>query len=287
MKITNTHNLPNAFVEFARNDKYSKGKADISATTLIDSPRVRLMRDHYAGDRQVDVADMIWPLFGTAVHHILESDKSDDVILEERLYATVNDWTISGAIDHQKINRTSVEITDYKCTSVWSVIHGKPEWENQLNVYAYLVQKNKGLRVSKIQICAILRDWNNRDAKFKPDYPKAPVVLVNVPIWSEEDRINYIKERVQLHQDAQMNYDLVQMFPPCSDEETWKRDDAWAVKKKGLKRAMRVFNNEAEAKDFSEAQSLATEIEYRAGESVRCNGNYCGVAEFCSQFKGE
>ena len=84
-----------------------------------------------------------------------------------------------------------------------------------------------------------------------------------------------------------MNYDLVQMFPPCSDEETWKRDDAWAVKKKGLKRAMRVFDNEAEAKDFSEAQSVATEIEYRAGEPVRCNGNYCGVAEFCSQFKGE
>jgi hypothetical protein len=230
---------------------------------------------------------MIWPLFGTAVHHILESDKSDDVILEERLYATVNDWTISGAIDHQKIGRTSVEITDYKCTSVWSVIHGKPEWENQLNVYAYLVQKNKGLRVSKIQICAILRDWNNRDAKFKPDYPKAPVVLVNIPIWSEEDRISYMKERVQLHQDAQMNYDLVQMFPPCSDEETWKRDDAWAVKKKGLKRAMRVFNSEAEAKDFSEAQSVATEIEYRAGEAVRCKGNYCGVADFCSQFKGE
>ena len=50
---------------------------------------------------------------------------------------------------------------------------------------------------------------------------------------------------------------------------------------------MRVFDNEAEAKDFSEAQSVATEIEYRAGEPVRCNGNYCGVAEFCSQFKGE
>ena len=37
MKITNNHNLPQSFVDFARNDKYSKGHADISVTTLIDS----------------------------------------------------------------------------------------------------------------------------------------------------------------------------------------------------------------------------------------------------------
>jgi hypothetical protein len=36
MKITNRFNLPDAFYNFARNDKYSRGKADISVTTLID-----------------------------------------------------------------------------------------------------------------------------------------------------------------------------------------------------------------------------------------------------------
>ena len=41
MKITNEHQLPDAFLNFARDDKYSKGKSDISVTTLIDSPRVR------------------------------------------------------------------------------------------------------------------------------------------------------------------------------------------------------------------------------------------------------
>ena len=65
MQITNRHGLPQSFLDFARNDKYSKGKADISVTTLIDSPRVRLMRDHFADLREVDVTDMIWPLFGT------------------------------------------------------------------------------------------------------------------------------------------------------------------------------------------------------------------------------
>ena len=27
-------------------------------------------------------------------------------------------------------------------------------------------------------------------------------------------------------------------------------------------------------------------VEHRAGEYVRCNGDYCGVAQFCSQYKG-
>lgn len=287
MEITNNHKLPKSFVDFARNDKYSKGNADISVTTLIDSPRVRLMRDHFSNQRTVDAVDMIWPLFGTAVHHILESSgASEDVILEERLFSEVDGWVLSGAVDHQKVDRSNVSITDYKVTSVWSVIYGKIEWERQLNLYAYLVQKNKGKKVNSLQICAILRDWNSRDAKYKQDYPSAPVVLVDIPVWDEETRINYIKERISIHQEAQKMYDAEGEFPFCSDDETWKRSDAWAVKKKGLKRAMRVFDNEEKAIEFSVMQSASTEIEYRTGEVVRCNGNYCGVADFCSQHKG-
>jgi hypothetical protein len=90
MKITNRFNLPDAFYNFARNDKYSRGKADISVTTLIDSPRVRLMRDKYNDQLETDASDMIWALFGTAVHHVLESaDDPSHVMMEERLYAEV------------------------------------------------------------------------------------------------------------------------------------------------------------------------------------------------------
>lgn len=291
MQITNNYSLPQSFVDFARNDKYSKGKADISVTTLIDSPRVRLLRDQYSDQRTVDVVDNVWALFGTAVHHVLESSNpSEGVVTEERLFTKINGWILSGAVDHQKIEGQTVEITDYKVTSVWSVIHGKIDWERQLNVYAYLVQKNKGKKVKKLSICAILRDWNRRDAQNKSNYPQAPVVIVDVPMWTEMERIGYIHKRIKEHQAAQNVYDIADgvddAFIQCSDEEIWKRSDAWAVKKKGLKRAMRVFDNEAEATDFSVGQSAPTEIEYRAGEAVRCNGNYCGVADFCSQYKG-
>ena len=299
MNITNNHNLPQSFVNFARNDKYSKGLSDISVTTLIDSPRVRLLREAKSSEMTSDAADMIWPLFGTAVHHILESASEDEgVILEERLYATVNDWILSGAVDHQKVEGNSISITDYKVTSVWSVIHGKIEWEQQLNCYAFLSQKNKGMKVKSLQICAILRDWNRREAERREDYPQAPVILVDIPLWPDTKRIDYIKERVAMHQDAQINYDLAQAFPPCSDEERWKRGEAWAVKKKGNKRAQRVFDNEVSAGEFMLAlmeRSMKVmskdkdnlEIEHREGEYVRCKGDYCGVANFCSQFKGD
>ena len=99
MKITNEFGLPDAFVNFARDDKYTKGKADISVTTLIDSPRVRLMKDKHHSDMVSDVVDKVWPLFGTAVHHILESSKSqENVTIEERLFGQANGWTLSGAI---------------------------------------------------------------------------------------------------------------------------------------------------------------------------------------------
>ena len=74
------------------------------------------------------------------------------------------------------------------------------------------------MNVKLLQISARLRDWNRREAERREDYPQAPVILVNIPLWPDTRRIDYIKERVAMHQDAQINYDLAQAFPPCSDE---------------------------------------------------------------------
>ena len=139
MKITNKFGMPQPFVDFAINDKYSKGKADISVTSLIDSPRVRIMKDVYDEDVEIDAVDMVWALFGTAVHSVLEqSNPSKDIITEERLYSKLNGWILSGALDRQEIINDVTTIIDYKVTSVWSVIYGKIEWERQLNCYAWL-----------------------------------------------------------------------------------------------------------------------------------------------------
>ena len=304
MRITNKFGMPQPFVDFAINDKYSKGKADISVTSLIDSPKIKLMKEVYNDKIEVDAVDMVWALFGTAVHSVLESSNpyprvghpSEKHINEERLYSNINGWVLSGAIDRQEIKEDHITIVDYKVTSVWSVIYGKPEWENQLNCYAYLVNDknifNKS-KVTSLKICAILRDWNRRDAERKPDYPQAPIVFVDIPIWDQKKLKDYIEKRISLHQEAQIEYDLNETFGLCSNEEMWKKNDTWAVKKKGQKRALRVLDSEEEAikyidwhneTDKAYTKKTDLEIEFRSGEFTRC-GNYCSVADFCNQYK--
>ena len=298
MKITNNFGMPQPFVDFAINDKYSKGKADISVTTLIDSHKIRLMKEKHDHQIEVDAVDMVWALFGTAVHSVLENSKqSEDSITEERLYSTVSGWVLSGAVDRQEIKDDNITIVDYKVTSVWSVIYGKPEWENQLNCYAYLVNDKHAFNKSKVtnlKICAILRDWNRRDAERKEDYPKAPIVFVDIPLWDHEKASKYIISRMALHQEAQILADVHGDLGLCSAEEMWKKNDTWAVKKKGQKRALRVLDSEEEAIKYIEwhnetdkayTKKTDLEIEFRGGEYTRC-GNYCSVADFCNQYKG-
>ena len=48
----------------------------------------------------------------------------------------------------QKNGKMFVDVVDYKVTSVWSLLLGeKPEWEKQLNTYAWLIEKNKNATV--------------------------------------------------------------------------------------------------------------------------------------------
>jgi hypothetical protein len=237
--------------------------------------------------------DMTFALFGTAVHSVLESGESENITKEQRLYDTVRGWKISGAIDQYESKDDQLIITDYKVTSVWSVMFDKQEWVNQLNVYAYLLEKNKKRPVTNIKICAILRDWNRTQAKLKPDYPQHPVAYIDIPLWSMKERIKYVNERVTVHQDARQLFDLEDQFVLCSDKERWAKEDKWAVIKKGNKKAFRVFDNKKDAEDlvYDLSDKVAVDIhkrnhdiEFRKGEYTRCKSNYCAVADFCSQF---
>ena len=284
MKITNNHSLPKAFLDYATADRYSKGNADISVTTLIDSPRIRILKERHSSEIEADAVDMIWPLLGTAVHSILEqSTPTGNVVKEERLFMEVNGWTLSGAIDHQEIIDGKVHITDYKVTSVWSVILGKEEWELQQNIYAHMVRRVKGMQVGSISICAILRDWNRREAQHKADYPQSPVVVVQLNLWDDETAQRYIEDRIAIHQSAQMDHDLNDKIVDCTDKERWTKDDVWAVRRPGVKRAVKLCSSHQEAINYMAQSPNKLEIEVRKGGRTRCE-NYCAVSAFCSQW---
>lgn len=293
MKYTNRHNIPQEIINAVHNDSYSKGKATISATGLLQPPRIRLLAQENYEKLTIDVSDEIWKLLGQSVHTILEraNEDNEDVITEQRMFTVVNDWTVSGQTD--SIDVKSNTLKDYKVTSVWSIVsalkEGKVEWEQQLNIYAYLYKQTTGKTIDQLNIIAIARDWNkNQYLRSGGDYPPSPVTVLDINLWSDEEQEDFIKQRVSIHQEAEVDYLINDKLPFCTDEERWRRKDTYRVEKKGRKTAVRVLDTQEEADEYVEGHkdSKLLKVVEAKGECVRC-ANYCDVAEFCNQYNEE
>lgn len=290
MKITNHHNLPQAIVRAIENDEYDRGDSVISVTQLISPPRIVILQNLNSRNISQDAADRVPALLGTAVHKILEkgAEGLPGHILEERLFLEVQGWRISGAVDLQIDHGGGVwEINDYKVTSVYSVMSDKPEWEQQLNCYAYLSYKVHGRRATSLKIVAILRDWQRKQAELKPDYPQSQVAVVDVPVWSLEEQEAFVEGRVLLHQGAQKSIDNGEPLIYCTNEERWLRDESWAIMKEGRKSAVKLYDNQNEAEAAVRDLGRGHSVDHRPGNHVRCSGGYCLVSAFCRQWQEE
>lgn len=281
MKITNKCNLPETIVNALRKPTYTKGGAHMSATELLSPPRMVQLRIANADAIEMDAADMVWALFGTAIHGVLEHGQGDDHIVEQRLNTVIDGWEISGAIDLQTVKESSIGISDYKTTGVWAVMNEKKEWEYQLNIYAWLVERVKQSPVDSLEIVAIIRDWKRRDAETKKDYPDAPIKTIPITLWPYEEREKFVQQRIHLHADAMFQYQTGGDLPLCTPNDMWEKSSVWAVKKPGAARAKSLHYTEADA---IKAAGDDLEIEFRPGERTRC-ANYCTVRDFCDQWK--
>ena len=281
MKITNHFNLPQPLVDSVNSDEwYEKGDCDISVTQLIGPPQIRLLTEKHNDEIEQDVTDRIFMLFGSAVHNILEKADTTGYINERRFISTVDGMRIGGQVD--LIHIEDGILYDYKTTSAWSLIYevnGKPEWEQQTNCYAWLAEQ-EGVEINQIKIVCILKDWSKGQAQKKFDYPKQPVVTLNIPKWDKDKADTYIKSRVQLHKTAEDT----KIHPPCSPKERWAKEGKIAVMKTGRKVALKLFNENQTQQAYEMAQkNTGAYIEHRIGKSVRCQ-DYCPVAPHCPQW---
>jgi hypothetical protein len=284
MKITNKFNIPQTFMNVLDRPTYSKGKAHLSVTQLLNSPKIVALTKKFEDEIEQDASDMVWSIFGSAVHNILEHGKDEEHIVEERLHKEYDGWHISGAIDLQILNPDGIDVKDYKTTSAWAVMNEKIDWENQLNMYAGLVEDVKQVPVTSVGIVAIIRDWSRREAGTREGYPEAPVKEIPIRLWTKEERNAYISSRVALHSACDFALETDGALPDCTPAEMWEKPNVWAVRKIGGKRAHSLYETEDLANAALTELGKAYEIEVRQGERTRC-GNFCPVSTWCNQYQ--
>tara|TARA_Y100001938_G_C8002150_1_gene385301 strand:+ start:84 stop:986 length:903 start_codon:yes stop_codon:yes gene_type:complete len=293
--FTNKYNLPEIFVRAVTNDPYDSGGSDISTTVLLGPPRINVLRKIHAEHIVEDVSDRFFALDGQAIHYVIERSKTENDLVETRLFykdkKTTNNWTLSGQFD--VLNKDG-NLIDVKNCSVWSVIYGKIEWEQQLNVLDFLCRKNadkliiggEPVEVKRLSILAMMRDWNALEAEKSDNYPKAKVVEVSINRWTKQEQADYIRERIHLHQSAYNS----NVLPLCTPEERWHKAGVFAVMKAGRVRSIKNCATLEEAKTYCEEKKInltnnTHAIVERPGSDKRCE-TYCNVNQFCSYYMG-
>ena len=126
MGLTGLKNFSEPIQNALMNDSYQGGLlTDISATGLIDSPRIKYLRKLYSHEITENASRRIAALLGTAFHQLMEENSPDDWIKEERFYAEVDGLMLSGQIDavvpikKKNLGDNPVVIRDYKVITAY------------------------------------------------------------------------------------------------------------------------------------------------------------------------
>jgi hypothetical protein len=175
-------------------------------------------------------------------------------------------------------------ICDYKTASIYKVrFNDFSEWKKQGLIYAWLLTKN-GFTVKKCRFIALLKDHSKTDASRDRQYPQNPVYVYEFPItFFELLKIDsFLRHRVEEYEEYSLWKD--DDIPPCSSEERWERPPKFAVMKNGLKRAVKLFDEEEPAEKLAIEKGEGHFVEYRQGESVKCH-SYCLCSSYCNYYQ--
>lgn len=334
MKVVDSHHLPGpllrSIIEAA--SSYSSGGADITATSLMDSARIRLLRREHIGDIEVEAVDNVDSVDGTVMHAALAKHAQPGCWSEVRLFHHVEDWVISGQPDlyypsrqawagyylnfyndddDRKIPQPEEPygtLIDFKWCSAWSIVFPKPAWEEQLNVYAWLLKKSCNEDVKHISVCARIKDWKMREAAKNQDYPQQRVVRLTYPVWDLDRTEKFIMDHINRHREAELQYAEDKVLPMCSNDDQWRKKVEVALFKGENQKATKLFASLEEAHEEIKWAIAAVDTQGKAstkaqltiyaavkgphkliqrkGEPTRCL-SYCDYRAFCSQADDE
>jgi len=262
-------------------DDVPEGYKPISVTYLIDAPYPKILFEKHKDELKIPLRHRVYALFGKIGHAMimdLEKFKDYDKLELEKRHSIkyeldgVGKYILNGQVD--LFDSRSNTIYDFKFTSQWVFKYGggyKKEWQYQLNIYKYIMEK-LGYKIDNLMIIGIIRDIVS--ANIKPDQMMDnEVVFCEIPMMSNEEIEEYINNRLIRHERADY----------CTEDERWAKPTVFAVyDKPGAVKASKLFYNE---KDFNEYIRIADyhHVEIRDGEDKRCV-RYCPVNKFCEYF---
>lgn len=309
--LTNNFNLPEVFRRAVERNSY-KEKLDawkaehgftdrrvITTTQLIDSPRIRLLKQRYP-DLPVDVSEMLASLDGEAMHYVLEksgielSYLSEDIVWIEREVLgerVIVKGQFDSVVAYEAAGYQHGSMRDYKRCKVWKTVDGLPrEWEQQQNVYAFMLGEQSNFVVEASWVVAWYKDWSRDKASSRREggkgYPPTEVEEFDIPLWGYDRADGFIREMLVAHLVAEHT------LPECHPiHERWGTEEGWAIIKPGAKRADKIFRGEFAIQEaYQAAKEKGYKVEHRPGEYRRCgsgkvnNGvrdGYCPVRTVC------
>jgi hypothetical protein len=293
MIVTNKHNLPDPYFKACQRDSHPRfDMTEFSVTELNKGDKEILLTRRHWNELEQDCSDMVWAVFGTAVHKVFEAKEGDDEIAEERVSTFLDTEhgkvRLSGGFD--LYNASEQCLTDYKTTKVFSyqmkMQEGvDSEWARQLRAYWWLLSKN-GFPVKRARNIILLTDFSKTNAKRDPAYPQTPIVTLDwkFGVMNGEEAASIEEEftgKVEaILKASELKDDDI---APCTKEQRWERGECFAVMKKGRKTALKRFSNEFEAEAMA-AASPDLYVEHRPGVSVKCE-DYCLCKAYCNYYR--
>jgi len=320
-KFTNKHNIPESIARAIMVDDHVT-LGDISVTSLIDSPKIfRLKKQN---EYEMDIMDLIPAFMGTGLHTALEraekgnyktrilrqaagvftelgkptgaesirkviaeiGEDSEDYLIKEKTWTIeINGWTISGTVD--QYNKQTAYIEDFKMckASAFMFPEFKKSWEYQMNCYSAMLRE-AGYEVKGAVVHAFFKDWSAAKVLSNRDYPATIYMRVEIPVHSQEKVLEYMTQRVLLHQKVASGIDV-----PCTGKDRWEDATTYAIMKKGGKRAIKRAESHQAAQGLLEQMAHKYEdgaifVETRPGKAKRCE-EYCPVRNLCDQYKAD
>ena len=277
MQYTNKYNLPEYACRWLTTDTYDyqtppEGLKYISATSLLKPIRaIWLTHNFPERDITLDVSDLIAARFGTAIHQSFEDACIGDRY-EERHTRQYKQWIIGGKFDFIINN----QLHDVKTTSVYKYINKDYEhYIEQLSIYRWLLYPTSPEIRGTGKILFIFTDWSAAQKKQKGyEYPACKIQEVELSLMP----LSEIEEFIYSKLDA-VDKTTFATLPECTPEELWSSPDTYAIKKKGVKRAVKLYHDRQEAEA---ALKKGQYMEFRPGQVRRCK--YCDARSVCSQY---